>query len=108
MLTPSSTLGRRCGAPRRRHAVADAAVFVAAILAALVAVSARARALSPRSHPTLSPKGLRQAWSSLRRPTVNEVPAEYHLMAVSAAALTCPKVVDISYSAEPIIDQPLP
>jgi len=116
MLTPSNTLGRRCGAPRRRHAVADAAVFVAAILAALVAVAARARALSPGSHaralspgshPTLSPKGLRQAWS-LRRPTVNEVPAEYHLMAVSAAALTCPKVVDISYSAEPSIDQPLP
>jgi len=88
--------------------VSNAAVFVAAILAALVAVAARARALSPGSHPTLSPKRLRQAQSSPRRPSVIEVPAEYHLIAVGAASLACPKVVDISYSDQPSIDQPLP
>ena len=108
MLTPSNKLGRRCGARRRRHAVADAAVFVAAILAALVAVAARARALSPASHPTLSPQEPRQARRLLKRLTVNEVPSKYHLMTVGAAASKCPRIVDISYSKEPAADQPLP
>jgi len=88
--------------------VSNAAVFVAAILAALVAVAARVRALSPGSHPSLSPKGLRQARSSPRRPSVIEVPAEYHLMPVGAASSACPKIVDISYFDQPIIDKPLP
>jgi len=108
MLTPSNELGRRCGARRRRHAIADAAVFVAVILAALVADAARARALSPGSHPTLSAQEPRQERHAVRRPTVNEVPAMYHLMTVGAAAWKCPRAVHISFSDRPSVDQPVP
>jgi len=107
MLTPSNKPGRRCGARRRWHAVVNAAVFVAAILAALWAVAARVRALSSGSHPKLSPQEPRQARSFPRRPWSNEVPAEYHLMTVGAAAAGCPRVVDISFSDRPAPDQPL-
>jgi len=108
MLTPSNKLGRRCDARLTRHAIADAAVYVAAILAAVVAVAARARALSPGSHPTRSPQEPRPARRFLDRPSVNEVPAEYHLMTGAAAASRCPQVVNISYSDYPAAAQPLP
>jgi len=105
---PSNKLGGRCGARRRRQAVIDAAVFVAAILVALVAVAARARALSPASHPTLSRQEVRHARRDPRRPSVNEVPAEYHLLTDGPAASKCPGVVHIFFSDGATIDQPLP
>jgi len=108
MLTQLNTLGRPCDARRRRYAVADTAVFVAAILAALTAVAASASALSPEVHPALSPQEPRQAESSPERPTINDVPAEYHLMTVGATAARCPRVVNISYSDRLVPDQPPP
>jgi len=39
---------------------------------------------------------------------MNEVPGEYHLMTVGAAAADCPPVVNISFSDRPALDQPLP